>query len=272
MALLRFGVASVTIGIYAVLSRRRIRWPQRHEWPALLACGFLGVALYHPLLNYGEKVVSAGAASLLINSSPVWTALLAIPVLGERLTGRKVLGIAVGFAGIALIVLGKRDAQGQFLRLEPASLAIIGSAICAAGYVLIQKKFLSGYTALEFTCWNIWAGTLLLAPFFGWPLVVEVMRVPVARSLEVVYLGIFPGALAYMAFAYATQRLPAARVMSFLYLVPPVAILLAWLYLHELPNVLSLAGGALAIGGVALVNTGGGPRRRAETLVAVEEA
>jgi drug/metabolite transporter (DMT)-like permease len=184
------------------------------------------------------------------------------------------MGIAIGFAGIALIVLGKRDANGRLFQFEPASLAIIGSAMCAAGYIVIQKKYLGGYTALEFTCWSIWAGVLVLAPFTFQLInaLRHIMPTEPARAYEVIYLGIFPGALAYMAFAYATQRLPAARVMSFLYIVPALAIFLAWVYNKEWPTVLSLAGGALAIGGVALVNARRGLRKPAETLIAVEEA
>jgi drug/metabolite transporter (DMT)-like permease len=143
--------------------------------------------------------------------------------------------------------------------------------VCSACYVVVQKKFLAGYSAIQFTCWNIWLGTLLLLPIALWDLMTNITKVPWQPTLEIVYLGIFPGALAYLAFAYATQRLPAARVMSFLYLVAPLAILMAWPYLKELPSLLSLTGGAIAIAGVALVNTGQS-KRTATPAIAVEEA
>src|SRR5262249_55251625 len=76
---------------------------------------------------------------------------------------------------------------------------------------------------------------------------------------EIIYLGIFPAAVAYLTFAYATKKLPAARVMSFLYLVPPLAMLLAWIYLSERPTLTSLLRGALAIPRVAIVNTAPSP-------------
>jgi drug/metabolite transporter (DMT)-like permease len=271
MALLRFGVGSIFLAGYVLVTRTRIRLHRRKDLLPLIVCGALGVSIYHPLLNYGEHVVSAGAASLLINSSPVWTAVLAIPVLGERPNPRKLLGIVVGFCGIALIAFGKPQGAGETGAALLPVLAILAAAVCSATYILVQKKFLADYTALEFTCWNVWAGTLLLVPISGWELAHALTTAPARATWEIVYLGIFPGAIAYLAFAYATQRLPASRVMSFLYLIPALAFLMAWPYLHEAPTLLSLIGGAVAITGVALVNSGK-KSKPSDHVIAIEEA
>ncbi|WP_287372492.1 EamA family transporter, partial [Oceanithermus sp.] len=105
LALLRFLVASSTLVVYAVLAR--IRPPRRADLGRIALLGFLGITVYHVALNYGELTVSAGAASLLIASGPIFTALLAVSFLGERLTPLGWAGIGLGFAGVALIALGE---------------------------------------------------------------------------------------------------------------------------------------------------------------------
>ncbi|HEY4330777.1 MAG TPA: DMT family transporter [Phycisphaerae bacterium] len=262
LALLRFAVAAVVLGVGGVV--KRVRMPGRRGGRWFLCTGFIGVAVYHPCLNYGEQVVSAGAASLLINSAPVWTAILATVFLGEKITMRKGAGIAISFIGVVLLVMAKNDA----FSLQPAALFILGSAFCHSVYVIIQKKFLADFTALEFTLWTVCAGVLWLLPVFGLSTYRAVMTAALPRTLEVVYLGIFPAAIAYIAFAYATVRMPASRVMTFMYLVPALAMLIAWAYLGEIPTALSLTGGALAITGVAVVNTA---RKERGPIIAVEE-
>ncbi len=153
---------------------------------------------------------------------------------------------------MALIALS----GGQGLRFTPGALLILLAATVAAVYSILSKQLLRRHAALEFTCYSIWAGTLPLLVFLPGLL----RRLPVAApqaTFAVIYLGIFPAAIAYVLWNYALARMPASLLSSFLYLSPVLASLIAWVWLGEVPALLTLVGGAIAILGVILVQTKG---------------
>src|SRR5215213_3476513 len=102
---LRFAIAAVPAGLF--LAATRPVWPSWGDFLRLAVGGFLFVALYTTLLNMGERTVSAGAASFIINVSPIITAGLAMVVLGERFGLRAWAGTTLSFTGIGLIALGE---------------------------------------------------------------------------------------------------------------------------------------------------------------------
>ena len=251
LALLRMLVASAALAVYAAVSGMRM--PEVRDLPAAVLAGLFAFALYNVALNYGQVTASAGAASLIIASIPIFTALLAAAFLGERLDALGWLGIAVGFLGMAGITLG----EGGGFGINAGALLVLLAALSASVYFAFQKPYLEKYGSLTFTAYAIWAGALLLLPFFP-GLIREVQSAPPQATLAVVYLGIFPTIVAYTSAAYVFSRLPASRAVTLEYLFPPVAIIIAYLWLSEIPSVLSVVGGAVALVGVALVN-----RRRA---------
>lgn len=132
-------------------------------------------------------------------------------------------------------------------------LLVLLAAFLQSLYFVLQKPYLKRYRPFEFTTYAIWAGTLGLLVF--WPgLPAEIGAAPPEATLAAVYLGIFPAALAYVTWAYVLARFPASRAASFLYLVPGVATLIAWLWLGEVPGWLALFGGVIALAGVIIVN------------------
>jgi drug/metabolite transporter (DMT)-like permease len=249
LALLRMLIASVVLVLYAVPGRLRL--PEVRDLPAALLAGLFAFALYNVALNFGQITASAGAASLIIASIPIFTALLAAAFLGERLDGRGWTGIVIGFLGVAMITFG----EGGGFGIDAGALYVLLAAISGSVYFAFQKPYVEKHGSLTFTAYAIWAGTLLLLPFLP-GLVREVRVAPPDATLAVAYLGVFPTVVAYATAAYVFSRLPASRAVTLEYLFPPVAIVIAYLWLGEIPSVLSVIGGAVALVGVALVNSG----------------
>ena len=255
LAVLRFLVASTVLAVYAAIAH--FRRPKMRDLPGLILTGAVGITFYNLALNYGETRVTAGAASMLIASAPIWTALAARFFLHEKLNAFGWTGVFVSFAGVALIASG----EGQGIHFSPQALIILAAAIASAIYIILQKHYLGSYSALEFTAYSIWAGTLMMLPFAS-GLLHALRTAPLPATAAGVYLGIFPGALAYLAWAYVLSHGTASRITTALYLTPVIAIGIAWIWLGEIPKLVSLTGGAIALAGVLLVNTMG--RNQAE--------
>jgi drug/metabolite transporter (DMT)-like permease len=252
LILFRFLVASAVFGLYALATGMRL--PARRDLPGLFGLGLLGVTVYHVGLTFGEVTVTAGAASLLIASNPIFTALLSAGVLGERLRRWGWIGICLSFGGAALVALG----EGGGLRFDPRAFLVLMAAISSSFYFVFQKKFLLIYGPVSFAAYAIWLGTIPTLVFLP-RLLSELPDASSGGIASLVYLGVFPSAVAYVLWTYAFSRAPAPLVASFLYLVPVLAIVIAYVWLGEVPVALSLVGGFLALFGVILVNTWGRP-------------
>jgi drug/metabolite transporter (DMT)-like permease len=250
LAVLRMLAATVAMAAIALLLRVRV--PDRRDLPGLALVGFTGVTCFHGFLNHGLITVTAGSASLLVNTAPVYTALLATLFLGERMKVWGWLGFGVSLCGAAMIGLG----EGKGVRFDPGAFYLLGSALSWSLNIVLQKPYLRKYSATEVTAYAIFSGTLALLAFAP-GLAESVEQIPMGITIGVLYLGVFPIAVAYITWAYVLSRLDASRAASYLYLVPVVAILCGWIGLRETPALLALAGGALALSGVVIVNTQG---------------
>ncbi|MEX2534823.1 MAG: DMT family transporter [Trueperaceae bacterium] len=247
LTLLRHLVASLCFAPFLALTRQRL-FPEKRDVLPFMLLGAVGIGLYHTALNAGELRVSAGATSLIIGAAPALTAVLARIFLNDRLPVLGWIGSLVSFAGIALIVVGDSAAVG----FDPYALFVLVSALAAAIYFVWQKPFYTRYRASEVTAFATWGGTLPLLAFL--PGLGGDVADAGSGVLAAVYLGVFPSAVAYSLLAFALARTPVTVVSAYLYAVPVFALLFSWALLGEVPTLVTLIGGAIAITGIVLVN------------------
>jgi drug/metabolite transporter (DMT)-like permease len=250
MALLRYLIASLVLAAYALITKMPL--PRWRDIPGIALTGFIGFTFYNVALNMGEQKIPAGTASLIVASAPIFVALFAVVVFREQLKAWTWLGIILSFLGAAVISIESEKG----LQLSLSALIVLAAAIAQAIYSVGQKPYLKRYSPFQFTTYAIWSGTLFLLVFA--PALIEQIHVASLDStIAVIYMGVFPGAVGYVSWSYVLSRLPASKAGSFLYLAPAVAIVIAWLWLGEMPALSALLGGMLILGGVVLVNVSG---------------
>ncbi|WP_442881163.1 DMT family transporter [Bosea sp. (in: a-proteobacteria)] len=247
MAALRFALAGVPAALFLVATRAAL--PARADLWRFLTGGIVFIALYAILLNLGQRVVPAGAASFIINTNPIMTAALAMLLLNERFSLIAWLGTALSFAGIGVIALG----NGLDLNIGISVLLILGAAFCNAISTVVQKPLFARHKPLSVAAWNMAIGGLALSPFLPGALE-QIPAAPSQALWSVVYLAVVPSLIAYGTWAITLSRLPAGRASNFQYCVPPMAMLISFLWLGEVPTALGILGGIMTLGGVVIVN------------------
>ncbi|MFF9063012.1 DMT family transporter [Streptomyces sp. NPDC014882] len=251
LALGRLLAGALTLGVICLVRREGL--PPRSAWRGIAVSGVLWFGFYMVALNWGEQEVDAGTAALVVNIGPLLIALLGARFLGDRLPPRLLAGMAVSFAGAVTVGLSMSGGGGS--SLFGVVLCLL-AAVAYAGGVVAQKPALGRAGALQVTTFGCLVGAVTCLPFAG-QLVGDAADAPLSATLNMVYLGVFPTALAFTTWAYALARTTAGRMGATTYAVPSLVVLMSWLFLGEVPGVLTLAGGALCLAGVAVSRSGG---------------
>jgi drug/metabolite transporter (DMT)-like permease len=226
------------------------RLPGRRHWPGLVAIGLLWFGLYNVALNAGERRVDAGTAAMLIQLSPVLIAVLAAVFLHERATAMLGVGLLVAFGGVVLISLATSGPDGADRDPLGVALCLVAAAAYAVSLIL-QKSLVGRLSALQVTWAACTVGALACLPFAA-DLVHDARSASLADVGWVVYLGLFPTAIAFTTYAFALTHMSAGNLSVTTYLVPPITVLMGWALLSETPPAMAYVGGALCLLGVAL--------------------
>lgn len=234
--------------LLVVLVARGEGLPRRGAWPGIVVSGVLWFGAYMVALNWGEQLVDAGTAAMVVNIGPILVALLSGWLLREGFPRRLMAGLAVSFAGA--VVVGFALSGGGRAPLLGLALCLLAAVSYTAG-VVSQKPALQHASALQVTTFGCVIGAVACLPFTG-QLIGDLAAAPVPATLAMLYLGVFPTALAFTTWAYALARTTAGRMGATTYVIPALVVLMSWAALREVPSWLSLAGGVLCLAGVAV--------------------
>jgi len=247
LALLRFLIASVFMAVVAVV--RGIHLPKLRDLPLLFGLGFFAVSLHHVSINFGQQGVSAGASSVLAQTTPLFSTLLARFVFKDRVSVWRWGCVMLGLVGVVIVVAGDHG----FGSIDAHGLLILLAALSWSLYFGLQKHHTGRYDGLTLVCYTVWSGTALLLIFLP-GLADQVVTAPLRVQWAVFALGIFPSALAYLAWAYVLAHVDLSRATMTLYLVPPTAMLIASFALGERPTLMVGVGAVVVLISVLALN------------------
>jgi drug/metabolite transporter (DMT)-like permease len=245
LALGRLTIGTILLGTL-VATRPFIR-PTRRELALLVLAGVLWFGVYNILLNDAERRVDAGTAAMLVLVAPIIIVALAAVFLKERTTPNLLLGGVLAFGGVVLIGFAT---AARHAPLAGVILCVVAAAASAVGLVA-EKPVLNRISALQVTWTCCAVGTIVCLPFMA-QLLRDLRTAPASGIGWLVFLGVFPTSIAFSTWAYALARGSAGRLAATAYLVPPIAIVMSWLMLGEMPALIAVLGGALCLVGVAI--------------------
>lgn len=268
LALGRLAIGSLALG--ALVAVRGWVRPSIRDLVLIVASGLVWFAFYNLALNEAERNVDAGTAAMLVNTGPIFIALFAGLFLGEGLPARLLTGLVVAFAGTLLIGLATTADTRLAGDTTFGIVLCIAAALAYAVGVTLQKPALRRVPPLQVTWLACLVGAIACLPFAP-DLAREVSAAEPVSVAWLIYLGLFPTAVAFTTWAYALRSTAAGRLGSTTYLVPPVVIVMGWALLAEVPTALAIVGGVLCIGGVIIARSNARPWARRPAAAHVAE-
>lgn len=250
-ATLRFCFALLGLGMFALATRQRLRWPDRRQWGVACLLGASGVFAYNAGFFAGLAHVPASRAALIVAASPVLT-LCAVQWIGRaRWSLAQACGVFLSFCGAVIVVSRGRPADLLTGAVGMGELFILGAVVAWVVYTLVTRYLVRGLDALSMTFFSTLCGCLMLAvpataelAGSGWP------DLTWQAWLALAYMGLLGTSLSFVWYAQAVAEIGAARATQFTNLVPVFGVLLSVLLLGESLPWAAVLGGLLVLAGV----------------------
>lgn len=243
---LRLSIASLILLILIII--KKIPIPDFKDIPIILLLGFCGFTLYHIALSFGEYYVSAGISSLIVSTTPIFSALLATYFLKEKFSKLAWIGSIIAFIGVACIALGNDSKViAMCIGIALVLIASIGESI----YFVFQSSYLKKYGFIPFTIYTMLAGSLFTFIFLPGA-IHDLQYADTNTLLLVLYLGVFPTVIPYFALAYTIYKVGVADATMSLYLTPACALVLSFIMVGEMPTMVAIIGGIVTLIGVSI--------------------
>lgn len=254
LTIMRFLVVCVTLLLLITFKRKWFSKLHKKDILPIFILGFFGVMVYHFGLNYGEQYISAGAASLIIATIPVFILILATVFLKEKITPLKTIGIILALFGVIIIsILGKQESSIQ-IEQTYAALAVLVAAIMGALYTIAGKKLLSRYNGLSLTAYVILLGSIGLLPFLSTSLIDEVSVMQPMTWFAIIFLGVFSTVIGYAIWYIALEIKSTSEISIYLYAIPVISTTVSFIVFKDEITVYFLLGGVFVILGLYFVN------------------
>jgi len=258
---LRYLVAAATLVALLRWREGSIKVPHG-DLLKILGLGVIGFGCYQILWPVALQSIPAGDSALLIAATPVITALLAMATGADHPNAVKLIGAFVSFAGVALVI-----AAGQGIALGVSLLGdvlTLVAAACWAVYTVFGATILRRHSPLVTTTWAILAGTAVIAPIgIAQLATTDLATVAPIVILAIIYSGTLSAGVANVVIFHAVKLLGPTRVTALQFLIPPLAVVMAAIFLAEPIRPIQVVGGAIILAGVALLRRGSWPSRQA---------
>jgi drug/metabolite transporter (DMT)-like permease len=249
IAILRYAIAAPGFA-YILWRARGLPGLTRGDAARVAAAGLLVVVGYHMFLNLGTRSTTSGIAALVVALAPGMTMILAFSLGLERVTVRRIVGLAVAFVGVAIVIaLG----SGRELSLDGAKgpLIVLGAPLAFALYNVLLKPLLSRYDLLALTAASSLVGIVGLVPFARSSTVDTVTDATAAEAALLLYLGVLATLLGYIFWNLGLKGLGPTRAVTYTYAISPLAVAFGAIFLDEPVTIWLALGALLVVGGIA---------------------